>query len=320
MDQFSFLYILDFSNQRVQRWVQGATFGTTVAASPMSSPYGMDFDRVGNIYVADTSNQRVISFGLTCRKSRCRISMFDLFLCFSLAPWVTPTPPPSSKFLEKYLLHSTTNLLFFSIALASTILCPTAVWNPAFTQIAGGTSFAGSASHLFSSPYDVTVDVYGNVYVADFNNNRIQRFPPGSNTGSTIAGFTLGSGVSRSELYNPSAIIVDSLQQMYIADSFNYRVFRWQIGEPMGTVIAGGRGLGSTLDRLARCYGLFLDPLSNIYVSDYGNNRVTRWFNGNTTTGILVLFRIFSHRSDASIALIVSRLLVAMVLEILLIN
>ena len=126
--------------------------------------------------------------------------------------------------------------------------------------------------------------------MADFNNNRIQRFPPGSNTGTTIAGFTLGSGASRSELYNPAAIIVDSLGQMYIADSFNYRVFRWQIGEPMGTVIAGGRGLGSTLDRMGRCYGLFLDPLSNIYVSDNGNNRVTRWFNGNTTAGVLVLF------------------------------
>lgn len=69
IDQFGFLYILDFSNQRVQRWTQGATFGTTIVAAPMSNPYGMDFDRVGNIYIADTSNQRVLSFSLTCRKS-----------------------------------------------------------------------------------------------------------------------------------------------------------------------------------------------------------------------------------------------------------
>ena len=68
LDIFGFIYIMDYSNNRVQRWVPGATFGTTVAAAPMSGPIGMSFDRVGNIFVADTSNQRVISFSLTCRK------------------------------------------------------------------------------------------------------------------------------------------------------------------------------------------------------------------------------------------------------------
>lgn len=162
------------------------------------------------------------------------------------------------------------------------------MWNPTFTQIAGGTSFAGSTQYLFSSPYDLTIDTYGYVYVADCGNNRIQRLPPGSNVGTTIAGFTLGSGSSRSELYNPAAILLDNNGQMYIADSYNYRVLRWRIGEPMGTVIAGGNGLGSTYDKLGRCVGIFLDPYYNIYVSDYGNNRVTRWFNGNTTAGSLV--------------------------------
>ena len=70
LDQFGFIYIMDFGNQRVQRWVQGATFGTTIVAASMSGPVGMTFDRIGNIYIADTSNHRVLSFSLTCRKYR----------------------------------------------------------------------------------------------------------------------------------------------------------------------------------------------------------------------------------------------------------
>lgn len=53
------------------------------------------------------------------------------------------------------------------------------MWNASFTQIAGGTGFSGSTQYLLSSPYDVTVDMYGYVFVADYANNRIQRFPPG---------------------------------------------------------------------------------------------------------------------------------------------
>ena len=68
MDPYGYLYIMDFSNERVQRWWPGANYGVTVAAANMYNPYGMAFDTLGNIFVADTSYHRVISFGMTCRK------------------------------------------------------------------------------------------------------------------------------------------------------------------------------------------------------------------------------------------------------------
>ena len=67
-DPFGFMYILDFSNARIQRWLPGASFGTTVASASMSNPIGLRFDRVGNLVVADTSFHRIISFAMTCRK------------------------------------------------------------------------------------------------------------------------------------------------------------------------------------------------------------------------------------------------------------
>lgn len=68
-DPFGYLYIMDYANDRVQKWFPGDSYGVTVvAASSMSNPYRMKFDRLGNIIICDTDNHRVLLFGLTCRK------------------------------------------------------------------------------------------------------------------------------------------------------------------------------------------------------------------------------------------------------------
>ncbi len=67
-DPYGFMYVLDTGNSRVQKWYPGASYGTTVISATMSSPSGMKVDLLGNLVIADTSYQRILSFGLTCRK------------------------------------------------------------------------------------------------------------------------------------------------------------------------------------------------------------------------------------------------------------
>ncbi len=75
---------------------------------------------------------------------------------------------------------------------------------------------------------------------------------------------------------------------MYILDTNNYRVLKWQFGEPLGYVVAGGNGQGSQLSQIYTSYAMFVDSQGNIYVSDYSLHRVTLWLTTNTTSGILV--------------------------------
>ena len=56
-------------------------------------------------------------------------------------------------------------------------------------MVAGSTSNAGATSTLLSSPYDVTFDGYGWMYIADFNNHRIQRFRSGFFSSSSSFSF-----------------------------------------------------------------------------------------------------------------------------------
>jgi len=67
-DQYGYMYILDTGNLRIQKWLPGMTYGVTVVSATMSGPLGMQFDYSNNIVVADTSNQRIISFSNICRK------------------------------------------------------------------------------------------------------------------------------------------------------------------------------------------------------------------------------------------------------------
>ncbi|CAF5031402.1 unnamed protein product, partial [Rotaria sp. Silwood1] len=250
LDQYGYLYILDSGNNRIQKWYPGASYGTTVTSGSLSSPIGLKFDRLGNLIVADTSYHRVVSYSVMCPATTT----------------TTTLPPPQTR----------------------VPLCATAIWNSSFTMVAGSTSSPGSTSTLLSSPYGLTFDGYGYMYVIDYGNHRIQRFQQGSNIGSTVAGLNPSSGSGRSEFNGPSALYVDSSQTMYVLDTYNYRVMKWQIGDTIGTVIVNGRGSGSTFDKIGRSHGFFVDTNYNIYISEFGNHRVTLWYNGNNTAGLLV--------------------------------
>ena len=105
----------------------------------------------------------------------------------------------------------------------------------------------------------------------------------------TVAGNSGSAGSGLSELNGPSAIYMDRNQTMYILDTTNYRVLRWKLGEPLGVVVAGGRGSGTSLTQITTSYAMYVDGQYNIYVSEYGNNRVNKWLPTNTSSGILVI-------------------------------
>ena len=60
-DQYGYLYITDSGNNRVQRWVPGASYGITIASSStMGTPKGMRFDTYGNLALADHGMHRIV--------------------------------------------------------------------------------------------------------------------------------------------------------------------------------------------------------------------------------------------------------------------
>ena len=71
-----------------------------------------------------------------------------------------------------------------------------------------------------------------------------------------------------SQLNWPTYLFVDEEQAVYVSDTDNHRVMKWNNGSNQGIVVAGGGEEGSALTQLSHPRGLFVDISGTIYVID----------------------------------------------------
>jgi hypothetical protein len=97
-------------------------------------------------------------------------------------------------------------------------------------------------------PWGITIDAQGDVYVADWNNHRVQKFSP---QGAHLMSFGRG-GSGPGSLRHPSGVAVDGDGDVYVADSGNDRV---QLFNQEGRFVQKFVG-DATLSKSARAYML----------------------------------------------------------------
>jgi sugar lactone lactonase YvrE len=121
----------------------------------------------------------------------------------------------------------------------------------------------------FSNPMGVAADSAGNVYVADTGNNRVVELPRmGSGFGSPVV---VGTGFK-----GPAGVAVDSDKSLYIADTGNGKVVK----EPF---TAAGYGVPVIeAINLTAPMGVAVDPSHNLYIAETGNAKIVEieWIAG----------------------------------------
>ena len=147
------------------------------------------------------------------------------------------------------------------------------------TVVAGGYGQGTNSSQL-NLPAGVCFDSSSNsLVIANTGANNIVRWLLGANSWTLITGDANGSaGTSSTQLSNPMDVVLDSMGNMYVADTNNERIQFFIAGQSNGTTIAGATGSsGSTANLLSRPYSLTIDSQLNIYVADYYNYRVQQF-------------------------------------------
>ncbi|MGP8217270.1 MAG: T9SS type A sorting domain-containing protein [Bacteroidia bacterium] len=158
------------------------------------------------------------------------------------------------------------------------------------TGTAGSSGDGGNATAAeLYEPMEVAIDIAGNVYIADYGNNRIRKVNT-SGIISTIAGNgTAGStgnggNATAAELNSPMGVAVDVYGNIYIAD-YNNNIIRIVNSSGIIKTIAGtgtgglsgnynGDGIAATAANLDEPGAVSLDASGNIYISDFLNNRI----------------------------------------------
>ena len=179
------------------------------------------------------------------------------------------------------------------VGVASLVLgIGSAVSAPLLTTVAGGNG-SGSAANQLYHPHGLAVDG-GTLYIADTNNNRVQRWVIGETEGTTVAGGNVDGGSAANQLDGPYGLALDGAGNLYIAEQVNNRVQLWAPGASEGTTVVGVNGRGSTANQLNYPYGVALDGTGNLYIADWGNSRIQKVVLEPVTTAPVTLSAGFS--------------------------
>jgi len=122
-------------------------------------------------------------------------------------------------------------------------------WSPLTnltTIVAGQTDERGTTNEYLNAPNGLYFDqTSGILYVADSQNNRIQKWKKGASSGIQVAGSNTSTpGEDVGSLVQPNGVWVDQKTKVvYVADTLNNRITRWLPGATVGEIIAGGKGI-----------------------------------------------------------------------------
>jgi sugar lactone lactonase YvrE len=129
----------------------------------------------------------------------------------------------------------------------------------------------GSEPGQLVDPIGLDIDRDGNVWIADFGNNRVQQF---SADGTFLAGWGEFGGKD-GQFNNVTDVAIDAHGRIWVSDWRNGRV---QVFEPDGTFVAvwGNEGKFSER-RMLGPNSLVLDGAGFVYVADVANDTVQKY-------------------------------------------
>jgi RHS repeat-associated protein len=294
----------------MQRFTAEGTYLAQFGASgpndgQFSEPKGIALDAAGNIWVADTANNRVqVSsateflrhFGGESSGPGRLAAPAGVAIDAEGNAWVADTAHnriqvfnSKGQFLRQFGATGSGNGQFISprgvaiapngnLFVADTGNKRVQVFKPSgeFVRKFGS---EGTGNGQFKALQDLTVDAEGNVWTLEgggfLGNNRVQKL---SAEGTYISQFgTAGSG--NGQLQSPRGIALDATGNVWVADTANNRI---QAFKPNGEFIGKFGALGEANGQLKAPHDLAFDAEGNIWVDDTGNNRIQRFSSEGT--------------------------------------
>ncbi|CAF0861197.1 unnamed protein product [Adineta steineri] len=255
-------------------WSIVAGTGTAGATSlTLNSPRGIFVDNNLNLYVADGANNRIQKF-LSGQLNGTTIPTGTIALS-----WPTAVVLDADGYL--FIVDYTNSRLIGS--------------GPYGFRCIAACSGQGSQSNQLYNPEMLSFDSYGNIFVTDYNNNRIQKFLlitnscTGTTTVTTMSTVTSTNATQAVTLSTNLTTASSSTLLWYNVPKFTAYT----------TWSANGITFANTTTLGTYPYGIFIDTNNTIYVSERSANRVQVWHDSsnvpirNLTSGLSNPYSMF---------------------------
>jgi streptogramin lyase len=309
------IYIADSENHRIKK-VDGTTgIITTVAGTGsggdagddgpainalMNKPRGLWIDESGNILIADTDNSRV-------KKVDTSSGIITTVAGNGSSGYSGDTGPATSASLNKpraVCMHEATAPAYLVIADPSNhrireVNLKTGI----ITKVAGtlwsgynGDNRSATSARLYY-PFGVHVYASHTTYIADTYNHRIRKVDGKTGIITTVAGtgskgfWGDGGPATSARLRYPFNLHLDTAGNIYIVDTYNYRIRKVDAATKIITTVVGdgaarfqGDGGLATDASIRKSYDLAVDSAGNLFIADTHNHVIRKV---DAATGII---------------------------------
>ena len=289
IDSSNNLYASDTTNNTIRK-ITPAGVVTTIAGTAGSSgstdaagssarfnsPWDIDIDGSGNLYIADRGNNLIRKLTL----SGATYTASTIAGTAGLSGSTDGTGAAARFNAPTGISVDSSGIIYVSDTNNDTIrkitsggVVTTVAGLAGVTSAPGSTDAIGTAAK-FNSPWDIDIDSSGNLYVADRGNNLIRKLTnnSGTYTVSTIAG-TAGSsgsadGIGAAARFNaPTGLAVSASGALFVTDTGNNTIRKILLNSPYSIASGGSTNLSGSAT--GRAYitggGTAVLPPSNAY-------------------------------------------------------
>jgi len=292
-DTLGNIYFTDNTYSRIRKMNAVGTITTVLGAGTgsfgINGPTGITIDHAGNIYFCNAHNYVV-----------CKMSYSGVITVIAgtgIAGFSGDGGPAVDAEINKPygIAVDAVGRVYFADAVNNRVrkIDTSGIISTVAGTVTAGFSGDGGPATLaqLSTPYGVTVDTAGNIYITDQGNQRVRKVNPlgiiTTIAGTGTAGFSGDGGpATAANLYTPWGIAIDPYGALFVSDHFNSRIRK--ISGGVITTVAGidtagysGDGGPATNAKLNQPSGITFDRQGNMYICDWQNSLIRKVTSSN---------------------------------------